>query len=246
MSKIHFSLGAMAPRVESKQQLIERAKIYDQQERASDHGIGRPGGPTGLMKPRAPAATGNAALLRRLRKLCPELHAQVMAGELTVVGAAKMAGLIKSGPKPRIPIPTANGDSITSTQEMELWLGPSPRLGSLFSDDEARRRAWMEHRDRLMTLFACNGRRPVAWWKYESLIPWPGFNRERSTLWAANLLGAAEARELEQGWRQAFDRSLEPGFSFQGETGWEAHLRFLIWHDVPPELAEQWATPSAA
>ena len=77
--------------MESKQQLIERAQKYDRQERASDYGVGRPGGPTGLTKPRAPQVNGAAAKLRRLRKLHPELHAQVMAGELTVGKAADMA-----------------------------------------------------------------------------------------------------------------------------------------------------------
>jgi hypothetical protein len=79
--------------VESKQRLAKRARIYDAQERASDHGIGHPGGPTGWRKPRAPSATGNAARLRRLRKGYPELHAQVMAGELTPYKAATMAVL---------------------------------------------------------------------------------------------------------------------------------------------------------
>jgi Phage integrase family len=87
--------------MESKAQLIKRARIYDAQERASDHGIGHPGGPTGWRKPSAPPATGNAAKLRRLRKLHPELHALCMAGELTVNGAAEMAGFNKPGPKPK-------------------------------------------------------------------------------------------------------------------------------------------------
>src|SRR5262249_13717056 len=130
--------------VESKQQRAKRAQIYDRLERASDHGIGHPPGPMGFMKPRAPSATGNAARLRRLRKGHPELHAKVMAGELTVVGAATMAGFFNS-PR-RKPVVES---TITLTQEMELWLGPSHR-GSAFSDDEARRRAWFDHRDRLM------------------------------------------------------------------------------------------------
>jgi hypothetical protein len=125
--------------VDSKQQLIKRARIYDQLERASDHGIGHPGGPTGWRKPRAPSATGNAARLRRLRKGYPELHAQVMAGELTPYKAATMAGFNPPKTKPVV------NNTITRLQEMELWLGPSHR-GSLFSDDEERRRLWFEVR----------------------------------------------------------------------------------------------------
>jgi hypothetical protein len=213
--------------MESKQQLIKRARIYDQIERASDHGIGHPGGPTGWRKPRAPSATGNAARLRRLRKLHPELHAQCMAGELTVSGAATMAGFNRPGPKPNSGrLKATNNNSITPTQEMELWLGASHRGGSAFSDDEQRRLAWFEHRDRLLGYWACNGHRPIAWWKFESPIPWPGYNLARSTLWAAGLLGAAEARALEQHWRDEFNLSLAPGFTFQGLTGREASSRW--------------------
>jgi hypothetical protein len=136
--------------------------------------------------------------------------------------------------------------TITLLQEQELWLGPSHR-GSVFKDDEERRRAWFEHRDRLLQLFAHDGRRPQAWWRYESQIPWPGFDLERSTLWSAGLLGVTEARALEQRWREEFDRSLAPGFSFRGHNGWEAHLQYLIFHDVPADLCELWAAaPEAA
>lgn len=104
----------------------------------------------------------------------------------------------------------------------------------------------MEHRDRLMELFAHNGRRPQAWWRYESPIPWPGFNLERSSLWAAGLLGAAEKRALEQDWRQEFDRSLAPDFNYLGLRGREALIAHLVHHDVPAALAERWAVADAA
>ena len=61
------------------------------------------------------------------------------------------------------------------------------------------------------------------------------------------VLGAAEVRELERSWREAFDESLEPGFTFQGHTGLEAHLQYLIFHDAPPDLCELFAAaPEAA
>jgi hypothetical protein len=133
----------------------------------------------------------------------------------------------------------------TSLQEMELWLGPSHRIGSTFSDNEARRRAWIENRDRLLQLFAHNGRRPQAWWQFEAPFKYPGFNLERSTLWAAGLLGAAEARELEASWREEFNRSLAPDFTFCALRGREAHIANLVLHDVPAALAEQWAFTNA-
>jgi hypothetical protein len=227
----------------SKKNLIKRARIYDETERASDHGIGHPSGPTGWRKPRNPPAIGNAARMRRLRKQAPELHAMVLAGKITVWEAATMAGFHT----PKKPKPERGNNSITALQQMELWLGTSHR-GSLFASEEERRHAWFEHRDRLLQLFANDGRRPQAWWKYEAPFKYPGFNRERSALWEANLLSAAEARAQEQRWREEFDCSLEPGFVFQGLTGWDGHVAFLVYHDVPPDLAERWAetTPDAA
>jgi hypothetical protein len=220
--------------MESKAQLIKRARIYDAQERASDHGIGHPGGPTGWRKPRAPPATGAAAKLRRLRKLHPELHARMMAGELSVHRAATMAGF-------HSPKPERKPDTITRLQELELWIGPG-RSGSTFADDAARRHAWFEHRERLMRLFAHGGRRPQAWWKFESPISWPSFSRERSTLWTAGLLEAAEARELEASWREVFNRSLAADFTFHGLSGGEAHIAALVFEDVPAILAERWSS----
>ena len=122
---------------------------------------------------------------------------------------------------------------ITALQAMTLWLGPCR--------GEQHRQLWVANRDHLMALFAHGGRRPQAWWRFESDIAWPGFSLEKSTLWAAALLDEAERRELEASWYEVFNQSLEPGFSFQGLTGGEAHLEFLIFHDVPPELCERWA-----
>jgi hypothetical protein len=59
---------------------------------------------------------------------------------------------------------------------MELWLGPSHH-GPAFASEEERRRLWNEHRDRLLRLFGQDGRRPMAWWKYESPVPFPSLRR---------------------------------------------------------------------
>jgi hypothetical protein len=78
--------------VDAKQARAERARINHERDLASDYGIGRPGGPMGWMPPREPRATGNAALMRRLRKGFPELHQLVLAGEITPYAAALAAG----------------------------------------------------------------------------------------------------------------------------------------------------------
>jgi hypothetical protein len=74
---------------------------------------------------------------------------------------------------------------------------------------------------------------------------YPGFNQERSTLWAAGLLGSAEVRALEKDWREEFDRSLAFGFTFNDGprgtlTGEAAHIAHLVYHDIPAALAGQW------
>lgn len=230
---------------DQKQRRAKHAQAADQRERASDHGVGHPGGPTGWRKPRTPPATGNAARLRRLRKGFPELHKLVLAGELTVYQAAVAAGF-RTGPhrQPKQASAPELPNSITGTQELELWLGAGGKLSAFVNDDE-RRRLWFEHRDRLMRWFAHDGRRPQAWWKFEAPFKYPGFNQERSTLWAAGLLGAAEARALEKDWREEFDRSLALGFTFNDGprgilTGEAAHIAHLVYHDIPAALAGQW------
>jgi hypothetical protein len=139
----------------------------------------------------------------------------------------------------------------TDLQEAQLAWGTSHRFGPLFSNDEQAREAWFLNRERLMRLFAFGGRRPLAWWKFEAKIPWPGFNRERSTLWEANLLGATERRQLEHDWHSEFVQSLAPNFTFRERDGHylhghEAHIANLVFHDVPAALAEQWAAADDA
>jgi hypothetical protein len=226
---------------ETKQQLIERARRYDEIERASDHGrLGHPG-PAAWRKPGPPPATGHAALLRRLRKLCPDLHAKCMAGELTIGRAGAMA--FSKPQKDTKPVDNKSTSSLL--QEMELWLGPC-RIGPTISDEDEARRLWVQNRARFMQLFAHGGRRPMAWWKFEGPIPYPGFHLERSTLWAAGLLGAAEARTLEAHWREEFNRSHAPDFTFGALKGREAHIAALVFHDVPAALAERWAAADVA
>jgi len=122
--------------VDSKQRRAKRARIYDQLERASDNGVGHPSGPTGWRKSRAPPATGNAAKLRRLRKGHPELHARVMAGELTVYKAATMAGFHRPKHKP---VTITNDSTISRLQEMELWFVRSQILNQVRQRARGRR-----------------------------------------------------------------------------------------------------------
>jgi hypothetical protein len=230
-----------------QQRRAKRAQAYDRLERACDYGIGHPGGPAGWRKPRKRVTGGAAAMLRRLRKRRPDLHKLVLAGELTVCAAAIQAGFRRGRqPKPVVvaQIPPMVGGAITSQQEMELWLGPSHH-GPAFASEEERRRLWTEHRDRLLRLFGQDGRRPMAWWKYESPVPFPGLRRQRSTLYEHGLLGAAEARALVADWRAEFKRASQPDFSFiagPGEIyqGAVARQKHCAWADIPSALVEKW------
>jgi hypothetical protein len=63
---------------------------------------------------------------------------------------------------------------------MELWLGPNHH-GSVFTNNDTRRRAWDEHREQVMRWWGTDGHRPQAWWKYDSPIPFPGPKRDEPT-----------------------------------------------------------------
>jgi hypothetical protein len=218
-----------------QQRRAKRAQAYDQRERASDHG----------WRKRAPPVTGNAARMRRLRKDYPELHKLVLAGELTVCQAAIAAGFRPNHRGSKKPDAKPKGEpNITPLQEMDLWLGPSHH-GSTFASEEERRRLWVENRDRLMRLFGQDGCRPMAWWRYESPVPFPGLNLQRSTLYEHGLLGEAEARALVADWRTEFVRACEPDFAYvagPGEIyqGATARQRHFTWADIPSALVEQW------
>jgi hypothetical protein len=112
--------------------------------------------------------------------------------------------------------------------------------------EEERRAAWIRDRDRLIgTLSSGLGRRLQAWWRYEAPIPWPGLDRERSTLYQAGLLGDDEKAELEAEWRRQFDRAQAPDFwlclgpneILEGAAARRAHYREA---DLPRELVKRW------
>jgi hypothetical protein len=226
---------------QKKRRRAARAQSDDIQDRMNEHGPGRPGGPLGFASRRKGRPTGRVALIRRLRRNHPELHQQVLAGELTPHRAAIAAGFLR---KPRKPKPPVSAIAITPLQEMDLWLGPSHH-GSAFASEEERHRLWVENRERLLPLFGQDGRRPMAWWKYESPVPFPGLRRQRSTLYEHGLLGAAEARALVADWRAEFKRASQPDFAYvagPGEIyqGAVARQKHFAWADIPSALVQQW------
>jgi hypothetical protein len=147
----------------------------------------------------------------------------------------------------------AHHTHLTHAAEMDLWLGPDPRSGQepAFGSDEQRRVLWTYHRDRLMGLFGRRGRRPQAWWQYDSPIPYPGYNREQSALCEAGLLSEPEMAELLTFWRAEFDRAhrpdffvcLGPGEFLHGARARREHCR---WADIPAPLVKQWTAERVA
>jgi hypothetical protein len=226
---------------QKKRRRAARYQHDDIQDRMNEYGPGRPGGPLGFAPKRKGRPTGRLALIRRLRRYHPELHQQVLAGELTPHRAAIVAGFLRNPGEPKRPV---SAIAITPQQEMELWLGPSHH-GSSFASEEERRRLWVENRDRLMRLFGRDGCRPIAWWKYESPVPFPGLKLQRSTLYEHGLLGEAEARALVSDWKVEFERASQPSFFFtaapgeilQGEAARQKHF---AWADIPSALVQQW------
>jgi hypothetical protein len=136
---------------------------------------------------------------------------------------------------------------LSADQELDLWLGRGPLSDPRpFASEEARHAAWLRHREHFIgQLPSGPGRRLQAWWQYEAPIAWPGLDRERSTLYAAGLLGEVEKAELEAEWRREFDHGQEPGFALcLGPGDWlegaAARRALHAWADIPRQLVKRW------
>jgi hypothetical protein len=147
-------------------------------------------------------------------------------------------------PTERKPLHRASRSRLTDVQEMTLQYGPSPRWNA-FDSEEEHASAWARNRDRFLAHYR-RGRRPMAWWRFEAGdLRYPGYDRERSVLYEAGLLGDAELRELVSEWRRQFLRTYEPNFFFtdspdrilRGAAARQAHFD---WADIPDKLIEQW------
>jgi hypothetical protein len=227
-----------------QKQRARLAQAIDIEDRKNVFGPGRPGGPLGSGPKRKgrPPGTSKAAIIRRLRRYHPELHQLVLAGEITLYSAAAAAGFHGTG----VPRAAALDEAtITPLQEMELWLGASHH-GSTFASEEERRSLWIANRDLLMRRWGQDGYRPQAWWRYDAPdIPYPGYARERSTLYEHGLLGEAEARALVADWKVEFERASQPAFFFTASPGEILHgeaarQKHFAWADIPSALVQQW------
>jgi hypothetical protein len=127
----------------------------------------------------------------------------------------------------------AGGAPGVLSQMQELWLGPNPFQGSLFSSREELRAAWEKNRTEVMRLWGSHGRRPLGWYEFDAGdLERPPYDRERSTLWRAGVLSEAERTELEGEWRREFDAARGMGA--------RARCEHFEHHDIPNELVEAW------
>jgi hypothetical protein len=115
----------------------------------------------------------------------------------------------------------------------ELSWGPAA-YGSLFQTREELREAWDLGRDYLMKHWEGSGRRAAAFYEFEWQGAPPDYDRERSTLWRANMLVPAERTVIEREWFEEFEVAYTRGFD---ATRRRQHLD---WADVPLELRKRW------
>jgi hypothetical protein len=147
-------------------------------------------------------------------------------------------------PTNRTPIRHPHRGRLSHEQEMVLQYGGEERWADAFATEEEYRDAWARNRDRLLAGYR-HGRRPAAWWTLESPIPFPGYERQGSALFEANLLEPEERAALGDWWREEFAKAWEPHFFhcdgpgrlFEGAV---ARRKHYAWADIPNELVKQW------
>jgi len=118
--------------------------------------------------------------------------------------------------------PQLNTGKLSGRQREFLLWGPDDRCGDAFADEAEVEAAWQRHREELLAACA-PGRRCWGWRIFDpsgSKLAWKGYDRERSGLWRAGVLGAEERIQLERQWRKDFERGLPS--------------------DVPRELVKKW------
>jgi hypothetical protein len=132
---------------------------------------------------------------------------------------------------------------LTPAQQMFLQYGPAFRWADAFRDEDECRAAWTCNRDRLLAGYP-PGRRPIAWWRFEVRVAYPGYDREPVVLYESEFIGAEERAALERGWCREFARAHGPHFFhceagriLKGAAGRRAHYR---WAGIPRDLLKRW------
>jgi hypothetical protein len=96
-----------------------------------------------------------------------------------------------------------------------------------------------------MAAWGKHGKRPQAWWEFESPVAFPRDSRRaQAVLYENDLLTEQEKTELEADWRREFGRAealdwycLGPNRFLTGEEARRAHLK---WAGIPRSLLKRW------
>ena len=119
---------------------------------------------------------------------------------------------------------------------MELIIGPSSGMGSLFRSREELEQAWLQHQGEIMCDWDKPARRPAAWHEFV----WTGepldYDTERSTLWRADILEPEERAAIESEWFAEFQWAYAQGFDAKRRR---QHFKS---NDIPIELARKWTS----
>ena len=148
-------------------------------------------------------------------------------------------------PTDRKPISRHLRHRLSGWEQLSLEYGEANHRPG-FRDEDARRAAWIRHRDWLMARCR-HGRRPEAWWDFEAPIARPDdFDYEKAQLWEANLLTPEERAELEAEWREDFEAAQTPDFWLcvgPGEHLTGAVARHAHYRDrgIPRALIKRWS-----
>ena len=117
---------------------------------------------------------------------------------------------------------------------LELIVGPSSGIGSLFRSYEELKQAWQQHQGEIMCDWNTSARRPAAWHEFV----WQGepvdHDTERSTLWRADVLDPEERAAIEAEWFAEFQWAYAQGFDVKRRR------RHHAWADIPPPLLKLW------
>ena len=148
-------------------------------------------------------------------------------------------------PTNRTPIRHPHRGRLSHAQEMVLVYGAAECWAEAFATEEEYRDAWIRNRDRLLAGYR-DGRRPMAWWQFEAGdLRYPGYDRSRSVLYAADLLEPEERAALVEWWHDQFEKAWGPNFFHCAGPGKFFHgaiarRKHYAWADIPASLRKEW------
>jgi hypothetical protein len=208
--------------------------------------------------PPRPTGTSTAYFLKRLKADGhTKLLAAVKSNQISAFAAAVEVGYVtrpknlgtgstRQAQRRALTLARIKGSPLVGdfAECLELWLGPG-RGGSLFGNKAQLQDAWRRNREVVMRLYACDGRRPQAWWAFEADEDYPGHDSERAWLYEHGCLGEDEKRELVRYWRQEFENAFDPDFFIAIRpdkflNGASARREHFKWADIPKSLVDKW------